>query len=77
MILDSITELKASKLVETPDGGEEHLLCSTEYGDVMSKVGDVTPSLGHGYSHPHSSTSSRIRLVKFFTLLEGQLILQR
>lgn len=39
MILDSVTELKASKLVETPEGGEEHQLRSTEYGDVMSKVG--------------------------------------
>lgn len=38
MILDSVTELKASKLVEVPKGGEEHMLRSTEYGDVMSKV---------------------------------------
>lgn len=40
IILDSVTELKANQLVETPEGGEEHLLRSTEYGDVMSKVGD-------------------------------------
>ena len=38
MVLDSVTELKASKLVETPEDGEEHQLRSTEYGDVMSKV---------------------------------------
>ena len=38
MILDSVTELKASKLVETPEDGEENQLRSTEYGDVMSKV---------------------------------------
>ena len=42
MILDSITELKASKLVETPEGGEGHQLCSTEYGDVMSKVENLS-----------------------------------
>jgi ATP-dependent DNA helicase HFM1/MER3 len=46
MILDSVTELKASKLVETPEGGGDHLLRSTEYGDVMSKVGCAVPSLG-------------------------------
>ena len=39
MILESVTELKTSKLVETPEGGKEHQLRSTEYGDVMSKVG--------------------------------------
>ena len=38
MILDSVTELKASKLVETPEDGGENQLRSTEYGDVMSKV---------------------------------------
>ena len=38
MILGSVTELKTSKLVETPEDGEEHQLCSTEYGDIMSKV---------------------------------------
>ena len=38
MILDSVTELKASKLVETPEGGDDYQLRSTEYGDIMSKV---------------------------------------
>lgn len=38
MILDSVMELKASKLIETPEDGEENQLRSTEYGDVMSKV---------------------------------------
>lgn len=32
-------ELEASKLIETPEDGGEHQLRSTEYGDVMSKVG--------------------------------------
>ena len=39
MILDSVMELEASKLIETPEDGGEHQLRSTEYGDVMSKVG--------------------------------------
>lgn len=65
MVLDSVMELKASKLVESPEGGGEHLLRSTEYGDVMSKVADITFSLGYDFSHPHSSTSSRIRSAKF------------
>jgi ATP-dependent DNA helicase HFM1/MER3 len=46
MIMDSVTELKASKLVETPEDGEEHQLRSTEYGDVMSKVGSSTSGSG-------------------------------
>ena len=52
MILDSVKELKASKLVETPEGEEKHLLCSTEYGDVMSKVWNVTPGLCYGLLTP-------------------------
>jgi ATP-dependent DNA helicase HFM1/MER3 len=56
MILDSVAELKASKLVETPEGGGEHLLRSTDYGDVMSKVRDVASSLDYSCSHPHSFT---------------------
>ena len=43
MILDSVTELKASKLVETPGDGEDSQLRSTEYGDIMSKVRGFTP----------------------------------
>lgn len=77
MILDSVTELKASKLVETPEDGEEHQLRSTEYGDVMSKVGNTTPGLSNGYLSPPSSTSNRIRSAKCLTLFPNQLILRR
>jgi len=77
MILDSVTELKATKLVETPEDGEEHQLRSTEYGDVMSKVMGSTPGSANGYSSPHSSTSSRIQSAKFLTLIPHELNLQR
>lgn len=49
MILDSVAELKTSKLVETPEDGGEHQLRSTEYGDVMSKVCKTVPSLCYGH----------------------------
>lgn len=54
MILDSVKELKANKLVETPEGGEEHQLRSTEYGDVMSKVRDGILVLCYRCSYPRS-----------------------
>jgi len=77
MILDSITELKASKLVETPEDGEDYQLRSTEYGDIMSKVRDFTPGSPCGSSCLHSSTSSRIRSAKSPALNQCELSLQR
>lgn len=77
MILDSVTELKASKLVETPEDGEEHQLRSTDYGDVMSKVGSATPDPGCGCSPLYSSTSSRIRSAKSLLSIPYKLSLQR
>ncbi|KAF9652905.1 P-loop containing nucleoside triphosphate hydrolase protein, partial [Thelephora ganbajun] len=56
MILDSVTELKASRLVETPEDGEGHRLRSTEYGDVMSKAGNISPGFDYDCSHLRSST---------------------
>lgn len=53
MVLDSVTELKASNLVETPKDGEEHQLRSTEYGDVMSKVRSLLLALATvAHIHP-------------------------
>ena len=79
MILGSVTELKASKLVETPQDGEEHRLCSTEYGDVMSKAGSSSSSSRYGCSHMYtrSSTSSRIRSAEFLITISYELSLQR
>jgi len=68
MILDSVTELKASKLVETPEDGEAHQLRSTEYGDVMSKVRSLTASFSRDCLHPLSSTSSKTRSEKYLKL---------
>ena len=75
MVLDSVTELKASKLVETPEDGEEHQLRSTEYGDVMSKVRSLAPGSSCGDSYPPSSTSNRIRSAKFLEMIPRKLSL--
>lgn len=79
MILGSVTELKASKLVETPGDGEEHQLCSTEYGDVMSKVGSCTPGSSYSRSHTHtrSSTSNKIRSVELLISIPYELSIRR
>ena len=77
MVLDSVTELKASKLVETPEDGEEHQLRSTEYGDVMSKVRSLAPGFSRDDSYPSSSTSSRIRSAEFLEMIPHKLNPQR
>ena len=77
MILDSVAELKASKLVETPGDGEDHKLRSTEYGDIMSKVRGFTLASAFGRSCPQSSTSSRIRSAKFLSPIQCELSLRR
>ena len=77
MILDSVAELKASKLVETPEDGEDHKLRSTEYGDIMSKVRGFTLASAFDRSCPQSSTSSRIRSAKFLSPIQCELSLRR
>jgi len=77
MVLGSVTELKASKLVETPEDGEEHQLRSTDYGDVMSKVRSFAPGSSCDDSYPPSSTSSRIRSAKFLEIIPHKLNPQR
>lgn len=77
MILNSVTELKASNLVEIPKNGGDYQLRSTKYGDIMGKVRDFTPGSPCGYSCLHSFLSSRIRSAKFPTLNQCELNLQR
>lgn len=76
MILDSVAELKSSRLVETPEDGEEHQLRSTEYGDVMSKAGHHFSSLLLLLTS-NSFTSSRTRSVVPLPSFPKKITLQR
>lgn len=67
MILDSVTELKAGMLVETPEDGEEHQLRATEYGDIMSKVGVLLTASDTVTYTPRSSILNRTRSARFLS----------